>query len=48
MAQAQTVKLDNGFPFPEMKLRLVDGSGVTMPNDLKGNWLVFLVYRGHW
>jgi peroxiredoxin len=48
MAQAETVKLDSGSAFPEMELRLVDGSEATIPKDFRGNWLVFLAYRGHW
>ncbi len=48
MAQEETRKLDSGNAFPELPLRLVDGSTLTLPGGLNGKWGVLLVYRGHW
>ncbi len=48
MAQTSTAKLDAHDPFPRMTLTLVDGSTLTIPDDLHGSWWIFLVYRGHW
>ena len=48
MAQTDNPKLDARDRFPHMTLSLVDGSTLTLPDDLHGSWWVFLVYRGHW
>ena len=48
MAQTDNPKLDARDRFPQMTLRLVDGSALTLPDDLHGSWWIFLVYRGHW
>ena len=48
MAQVETKKLDSGDPFPEMELKLTDGSSLTIPGEIDESWLVLLVYRGHW
>jgi hypothetical protein len=48
MAQTDTRKLDNHQPFPTVRLPLVDGTALTLPDDVRGKWCVFQVYRGHW
>ena len=41
-------KLNAGDPFPRMKLKLVDGSQLELPEGLDAKWKVILFYRGHW
>jgi peroxiredoxin len=48
MAQTEKKKLDSGDLFPQMELRLTDGSSMSIPDILKGSWTVLLVYRGGW
>ena len=47
MVHADTHKLDNGDPFPEMQLRLLDGSTVTIPDETMGKWSVLITYRNY-
>ncbi len=41
-------KLDAGSQFPATALQLLDGSRVTIPQDLATRYAVVLMYRGHW
>ena len=41
-------KLAIGDAFPTLGLTLVDGSSLTIPNDLDTPYKVILFYRGHW
>ncbi len=41
-------KLDAGSTFPATQLKLLDGSRVTIPDDLATPYAVVLMYRGHW
>jgi peroxiredoxin len=41
-------KLNAGSRFPSMRLLLVDGSAVSLPEDLESDYAVVLFYRGHW
>lgn len=41
-------KLDSGDKFPQITLDLVDGSTVTLPDQLETPYGVVLFYRGHW
>ncbi|MGD8922905.1 MAG: redoxin domain-containing protein [Candidatus Zixiibacteriota bacterium] len=47
MVHADTHKLDNGDPFPEMQLQLLDGSTLTLPDDAMGRWSVLITYRNY-
>jgi hypothetical protein len=38
--------LDEGDEFPPMRLELVGGKSMILPDDLAGYWGVILVYRG--
>lgn len=42
------IKLGTGDQFPNLSLSLVDGTSVTLPDDLEAPYTVFLIYRGHW
>ena len=48
MTQIERKKLDSGDLFPKMELRLTDGSSMVLPDMLKDNWSILLVYRGRW
>ena len=41
-------KLNAGMEFPEVQLKLVDGSRVEMPTDITADYAVVLFYRAHW
>ena len=41
-------KLGTGASFPELKLTLLGGESLSLPQDLDSPVTVFLVYRGHW
>ena len=41
-------KLGAGDSFPKMKLKLVDGATLELPDGLDAKWKVILFYRGHW
>jgi len=41
-------KLDAGTNFPSMTLNTVDGSQVTLPDDIATSYQIVLFYRGHW
>jgi hypothetical protein len=41
-------KLDAGSQFPATALQMLDGSRVTLPEDLTTPYAVVLLYRGHW
>ena len=40
--------LSPGDPFPQLALTTVDGTVVTLPEDLVGSYGVVLIYRGSW
>lgn len=42
------IKLGTGDQFPKLSLSLIDGTSVTLPDDLEATYTVFLIYRGHW
>ena len=48
MAQTDTPKLDAGDRFPPMTIALLDCSSVILPDDLRADFTIFLVYRGKW
>jgi hypothetical protein len=48
MAHNAPEPLDEGDEFPRMRLALVGGKSMTLPDDLEGYWGVILVYRGYW
>jgi len=48
MAQTDTPKLDAGDRFPQMTISLLDGSQLTLPDDLSAEFTIFLGYRGKW
>jgi hypothetical protein len=48
MAQGVSKRIDAGDPLPRMKWQLIDGSSLTIPDDLAKRWAVLLLYRGHW
>jgi hypothetical protein len=41
-------KLDSGDAFPPLKVNLLDGGSLNLPEDLAGHWSVVLFFRGHW
>ena len=41
-------KLNTGDTFPALTLDLVDGTKLTVPQDLDARYNVLLFYRGHW
>ena len=41
-------KLNTGDNFPRLTLDLVDGTKLTVPQDLDARYKVVLFYRGHW
>ncbi len=42
------MKLDTGDTFPDLTLRDLDDSDVTIPEVFGDGWGVVLMYRGHW
>lgn len=41
-------KLKIGDKFPSIRLDLVKGGTVTLPDDVQTDFAVVLFYRGHW
>jgi len=41
-------KLRSGEKLPSLKLNLVGGGSVTLPDDIETDFAVVLFYRGHW
>jgi hypothetical protein len=41
-------KLDTGDAFPKLRLKLVDGGTLEVPDGLNAKYKVILFYRGHW
>lgn len=41
-------KLQNGDRFPSLTADRLDGTTMTLPDDLAGSWSLVLFYRGHW
>lgn len=48
MPRMTTQMLDSGDPFPSFEVARVGGGKISLPDDLKGDWGVVLLYRGHW
>ncbi len=48
MARLGTKILDTGDTFPDLKLRMLDGSEIQTKTALKNPWNVVLFYRGYW
>ncbi len=40
--------LDAGDPFPPLEMSRLGGEKILLPDHLKGEWGVVLLYRGHW
>lgn len=45
---SQRTTLEPGNRFPELTATSVSGDGVTIPDDVGGDAVVLLFYRGHW
>jgi peroxiredoxin len=43
-----TNKLTSGNEFPNLSLKVSDGSTLSLPNDLQTPLTIVLFYRGHW
>jgi peroxiredoxin len=41
-------KLNAGDQFPKLRLDLVDGGTLELPDELDAKYRVILFYRGHW
>ena len=41
-------KLGIGAVFPDMKIDVVDGSAIELPQGINAKYRVVLFYRGHW
>ena len=41
-------KLQQGDRFPSIKLKLVSGGTVTIPDDMSSRYVALLFYRGSW
>jgi len=41
-------KLNTGDVFPKLRLNLVDGGTLELPDGLDARYKVILFYRGHW
>jgi hypothetical protein len=37
-----------GDTFPQLKLNIAGGDGLTLPDDIDTDYAVVLFYRGHW
>ena len=48
MARVGAKILDAGDAFPDLKLRLLDGSEIQTKTGLKNPWNALLFYRGSW
>jgi hypothetical protein len=48
MAQMEVKKLDSRDLFPEMKLKVIDGTSVILPEKNGVAWTILLIYRGIW
>ncbi len=48
MARENSRPLDAGDTLPGIEFNTADGSRLILPDHLKGNWSVFLIYRGSW
>lgn len=42
------LQLQQGGRFPPLKLRLLGGQVLTIPDELPSRYLALLFYRGHW
>ncbi len=41
-------KLQQGDRIPSVKLTLLDGNTLTLPDDAPSRYTALLFYRGHW
>jgi len=41
-------QLQPGATFPELSLKMMDGSSKNFPDDLEEIWNIVIVLRGHW
>ena len=41
-------KLQQGDRFPSLKLSLVGGGSLSVPEEISSRYAVLLFYRGHW
>lgn len=41
-------KLGSGASFPGISLNAVDGSTISLPDDIQTDHAAILFYRGHW
>jgi hypothetical protein len=41
-------KLQQGARFPQIKVNLVDGGSLTLPEGAPSRYTALLFYRGHW
>ncbi len=41
-------QLAKGAAFPRMTWNMLDGSTLTVPDDLAGRWTVVIILRGQW
>ena len=41
-------KLQAGDRFPDLELKIEDGSTVSLPGDIGTSQAIVLFYRGHW
>ncbi len=48
MARIGSVSLDANDMFPKMKLQLVSGSNLSLPEGTGDGYGVVLFYRGYW
>lgn len=48
MARFDTHLLDSNDRFPNLELSLSTGGKLNFPDELGGDYSVFLVYRGYW
>ena len=40
--------LIQGDKIPPIKLNLIDGSTISLPDDISGRYVALLFYRGNW
>jgi hypothetical protein len=48
MARAGSTFLDSGDMFPQLKMQLVSGEKLKLPEAIGEAYGVILLYRGHW
>jgi hypothetical protein len=48
MTRMDTVLLDTNDLFPDMRLNLVSGKRLKIPEAFGEGYAVFLLYRGYW